>query len=148
MVAGGRSDTASYSPIWPWLPTLPPGLLPSHAHSHAQYTTQCGSHPFNPSPLPSLPPLTSTTLFSIRPITSLPSLLAGNVNMVLPVVWLWEMVDEFLYQFQSFCQYSVKLQQKSAEEIANLKQCKVGWVNAQKGGGGWNKGRGGGGMTT
>lgn len=69
------------------------------------------------------------------------------MNMVLPVVWLWEMVDEFLYQFQSFCQYSVKLQQKSAEEIANLKQCKVGWVNAQKGGGGWNKGRGGG-MTT
>jgi hypothetical protein len=70
--------------------------------------------------------------------------LAGNVNMVLPVVWLWEMVDEFLYQFQSFCQYSVKLQQKSAEEIANLKQCKVGRVNARGGGGGGTREVGGG----
>lgn len=27
-------------------------------------------------------------------------LLTSNVNMQLPNIWLWDMVDEFLYQFQ------------------------------------------------
>lgn len=52
---------------------------------------------------------------------------AGNVNMMLPNVWLWNMVDEFLYQFQSFAQYRSKLTTKSPEEIELLKKCdKVG----------------------
>jgi hypothetical protein len=52
---------------------------------------------------------------------------AGNVNMLLPNAWLWSMVDEFLYQFQSFAQYRAKLSSKSAEEIELLKKCdKVG----------------------
>jgi hypothetical protein len=57
---------------------------------------------------------------------------AGNVNMLLPNSWLWAMVDEFLYQFQSFATYRAKLSSKSAEEIELLKKCdKVGpgfWV--------------------
>jgi translation initiation factor 3 subunit L len=55
---------------------------------------------------------------------------AGNVNMLLPNSWLWAMVDEFLYQFQSFAQYRAKLSSKSAEEIELLKKCdKVGsWI--------------------
>jgi translation initiation factor 3 subunit L len=47
--------------------------------------------------------------------------------MLLPNAWLWSMVDEFLYQFQSFAQYRAKLSSKSAEEIELLKKCdKVG----------------------
>jgi translation initiation factor 3 subunit L len=43
--------------------------------------------------------------------------------MMLPNVWLWNMVDEFLYQFQSFAQYRSKLTTKSQEEIELLKKC-------------------------
>ena len=32
-------------------------------------------------------------------------ILNSNLNMVLPNLWLWDMVDEFVYQFQSFAQY-------------------------------------------
>lgn len=48
--------------------------------------------------------------------------LQGVVNMQLPNQWLWDMVDEFVYQFQSFCQYRAKLKNKTHEEIALLKQ--------------------------
>lgn len=49
-------------------------------------------------------------------------ILHGNVNMQLPNQWLWDMVDEFIYQFQSFCQYRAKLKQKSDHELAVLRQ--------------------------
>lgn len=48
---------------------------------------------------------------------------AGNVNMMLPNCWLWNMVDEFLYQFQSFAQYRTQLSSKSPGEIELLKEC-------------------------
>ena len=44
-------------------------------------------------------------------------ILHGNVNMQLPNGWLWDMVDEFVYQFQAFKQYSGKLAGKTPEEI-------------------------------
>ncbi len=44
-------------------------------------------------------------------------ILHGNVNMQLPNGWLWDMIDEFVYQFQSFAQYRGKLSQKSADEV-------------------------------
>lgn len=50
-------------------------------------------------------------------------ILQGNVNMQLPNLWLWEMVDEFCYQFQSFCTYRSKLGARSAEELELLKKC-------------------------
>ena len=50
-------------------------------------------------------------------------ILQGNVNMQLPNLWLWEMVDEFIYQFQSFCTYRGKLAMKSPEEVEKLKEC-------------------------
>ena len=50
-------------------------------------------------------------------------ILHGNVNMQLPNLWLWEMIDEFIYQFQSFCQYRGKLSSKTKEELAALKEC-------------------------
>lgn len=50
-------------------------------------------------------------------------LLHSNVNMQLPNQWIWDMVDEFIYQFQSFCQYRSKISQKSPEELELLKKC-------------------------
>lgn len=45
-------------------------------------------------------------------------------------VWmhrLWDMVDEFIYQFQSFSQYRGKLAQKSPHELELLKKCDGVW---------------------
>ncbi|KAL8514432.1 hypothetical protein ACS0TY_013516 [Phlomoides rotata] len=39
------------------------------------------------------------------------------VNMQLPNQWLWDMVDEFVYQFQSFCQYPAKMKSKTEHEL-------------------------------
>ena len=44
------------------------------------------------------------------------------VPLDLPEQWLWDMIDEFIYQFQSFCQYRAKLKAKSDGEIEVLKQ--------------------------
>ena len=49
---------------------------------------------------------------------------ATTSGLVLPNVWLWDMVDEFIYQFQSFCQFRGKLQAKSEKEIERLKELK------------------------
>ncbi|EFJ25086.1 hypothetical protein SELMODRAFT_146079 [Selaginella moellendorffii] len=49
-------------------------------------------------------------------------ILHGNVNMQLPNQWLWDMVDEFIYQFQAFCQYRTKLKNKTEQELSWLKQ--------------------------
>ena len=46
--------------------------------------------------------------------------LHGVMNMQLPNQWLWDMVDEFVYQFQSFCQYRAKMKNKHEQEIALL----------------------------
>lgn len=54
-------------------------------------------------------------------------ILHGNVNMQLPTIWLWDMIDEFVYQFQSYCQYRGKLQDRPAEELELLKQCEKVW---------------------
>jgi translation initiation factor 3 subunit L len=43
--------------------------------------------------------------------------------MQLPNLWLWEMIDEFIYQFQSFCQFRGKLAGKSKEELKALEEC-------------------------
>ena len=43
------------------------------------------------------------------------------VPLVLPNQWLWDIVDEFIYQFQSFAQYRSKLKNKSDAELAALK---------------------------
>ena len=48
--------------------------------------------------------------------------LDGMVNMQLPNQWLWDMVDEFVYQFQLFFQYWAKMKNKTELEIALLRQ--------------------------
>ncbi|KAI7755431.1 hypothetical protein M8C21_027738 [Ambrosia artemisiifolia] len=53
--------------------------------------------------------------------------LHGVVNMQLPNQWLWDMVDEFVYQYQSFCQYRAKMKTKTEQEIALLRQHDQAW---------------------
>lgn len=48
-------------------------------------------------------------------------ILQSNLNMQLPNGWLWDMIDEFVYQFQSYLQYRGKLSGKGAEELAALR---------------------------
>ncbi|GMH39448.1 hypothetical protein BSKO_07346 [Bryopsis sp. KO-2023] len=43
-------------------------------------------------------------------------MLHGKVTMQLPSEWLWDMVDEFMYQFQAYHQYRGKVSQHSPEE--------------------------------
>ncbi|ONK80237.1 uncharacterized protein A4U43_C01F15420 [Asparagus officinalis] len=47
--------------------------------------------------------------------------------MQLPNQWIWDMVDEFVYQFQSYCQYRAKLKMKTEEELQLLKQFDQAW---------------------
>ena len=53
--------------------------------------------------------------------------LMGCVLAQLPNGWLWDMVDEFVYQFQSWQQYRGKLNTKSAEELETLRNCDRVW---------------------
>jgi hypothetical protein len=48
-------------------------------------------------------------------------------TVALPNLWLWDMIDEFIYQFQNFCQYRTKLKSKSESEIATLKANPDAW---------------------
>lgn len=48
------------------------------------------------------------------------ALLHGDANMQLPNVWLYEMVDEFVYQFQSFRQFKGS-SKRTSEELQAIK---------------------------
>lgn len=54
------------------------------------------------------------------------------VQLELPDQWLWELVDEFVYQFQTFAQYRARLLQKTPAELemlgSNGKVWNVLWV--------------------
>ena len=38
------------------------------------------------------------------------------ISLELPDVWLWELIDEFIYQFQAFSQYKLR-PKKTMEEV-------------------------------
>lgn len=42
------------------------------------------------------------------------------VPLVLPNQWLWDIIDEFIYQYQSFSQYCSKVSKKKDEEVEML----------------------------
>ncbi|KAH9920030.1 eukaryotic translation initiation factor 3 subunit 6 [Epithele typhae] len=44
----------------------------------------------------------------------------GPVPLELPEQWLWDIIDEFIYQFQSFCVWRSKAKSKSEEELTML----------------------------
>ncbi|KAI7867649.1 RNA polymerase I-associated factor PAF67-domain-containing protein [Spinellus fusiger] len=45
----------------------------------------------------------------------------GPVNLELPNPWLWDIIDEFIYQFQSFSIYRDRSKNKTEQEIALLR---------------------------
>ncbi|XP_061196125.1 eukaryotic translation initiation factor 3 subunit L-like [Saccostrea echinata] len=45
----------------------------------------------------------------------------GPVHLELPNQWLWDIIDEFIYQFQCFSIYRCKVNKKSDEEISFLR---------------------------
>jgi len=47
--------------------------------------------------------------------------LKGDSNVSLPLVWIWDIVDEFIYQFQSYSQFLGKSKSKTPEERQLLK---------------------------
>lgn len=49
------------------------------------------------------------------------------VALELPNQWLWEIIDEFIYQFQSFSQYRSMLSKKGPEELDVLKSNPTVW---------------------
>ncbi|GJQ68323.1 hypothetical protein Trydic_g16918 [Trypoxylus dichotomus] len=49
------------------------------------------------------------------------------VPLELPDLWLWELVDEFVYQFQSFAQYRARLQKKTPQELETLNSHNKVW---------------------
>lgn len=51
----------------------------------------------------------------------------GMVDHDLPPSWLWDMIDEFIYQFESWCQYRSKLKSKTPQEIAYLRENNEIW---------------------
>ncbi|KDN52505.1 hypothetical protein K437DRAFT_254088 [Tilletiaria anomala UBC 951] len=44
----------------------------------------------------------------------------GPVPLELPAQWLWDIIDEFIYQFQSYSQWRNRVSNKSEEELALL----------------------------
>lgn len=44
----------------------------------------------------------------------------GPVSLQLPEQWLWDIVDEFIYQFQSFYVWRAKVKTKTEEELVML----------------------------
>lgn len=52
---------------------------------------------------------------------------SGPIPLELPDQWLWELVDEFVYQFQSYAQYRARLSTKSPSEIETLNQKNEVW---------------------
>jgi translation initiation factor 3 subunit L len=54
------------------------------------------------------------------PSLQLPADSDGPVPLTLPDQWLWDIVDEFIYQFQSFSIWRSKAKQKTEEELGLL----------------------------
>lgn len=52
--------------------------------------------------------------------------ISGEVNFDLPSQWLWDIVDEFIYSFQTYCQYRQKrLSQQQTEQPLNADELEM-----------------------
>ncbi|KAI0635140.1 eukaryotic translation initiation factor 3 subunit 6 [Trametes polyzona] len=51
----------------------------------------------------------------------------GPVPLELPEQWLWDIIDEFIYQFQSFCVWRSKVKSKTEEELSLLAEGSQVW---------------------
>ncbi|KDQ52880.1 hypothetical protein JAAARDRAFT_197946 [Jaapia argillacea MUCL 33604] len=55
----------------------------------------------------------------------------GPVPLDLPEQWLWDIIDEFIYQFQSYCVWRSRVKNKSDEELAMLQEAAQASVNIE-----------------
>ncbi|CAK5262274.1 unnamed protein product [Mycena citricolor] len=46
----------------------------------------------------------------------------GPVQLELPEQWLWDIIDEFIYQFQVFCSWRSRAKSKTEDELAMLSE--------------------------
>jgi len=60
-------------------------------------------------------------LFNLILLTETP------INLELPNQWLWDIIDEFIYQFQAFTQYRSKLLKKTPDELHQLSENATVW---------------------
>ena len=44
----------------------------------------------------------------------------GPVQLELPEQWLWDIIDEFIYQYQVFCTWRSKVTSKTQDELSML----------------------------
>jgi len=44
----------------------------------------------------------------------------GPVQLELPEQWLWDIIDEFIYQYQVFCTWRSKVTTKTQDELMML----------------------------
>jgi len=44
----------------------------------------------------------------------------GPVKLELPEQWLWDIIDEFIYQYQVFCSWRSKVKNKTEDELVML----------------------------
>ncbi|GBE84293.1 eukaryotic translation initiation factor 3 subunit 6 [Sparassis latifolia] len=51
----------------------------------------------------------------------------GPVSLELPEQWLWDIIDEFIYQYQSFCVWRSKAKSKTDEELILLADASQVW---------------------
>ncbi|KAF7324786.1 Eukaryotic translation initiation factor 3 subunit L [Mycena kentingensis (nom. inval.)] len=51
----------------------------------------------------------------------------GPVQLELPEQWLWDIIDEFIYQFQVFCTWRSKVKSKSEDELSMLSDGGAVW---------------------
>lgn len=51
----------------------------------------------------------------------------GPVDLELPSQWLWDLLDEFIWQFQSFGQYRSDFKTKAEEEMTLLAEGNQVW---------------------
>eukprot|EP00727_Mastigamoeba_balamuthi_P000616 m51a1_g10551 putative eukaryotic translation initiation factor 3 subunit l-like (579) ;mRNA; r:38355-40527 len=52
---------------------------------------------------------------------------ADGEELPLPAQWLWDITDEFVYQFQAFSQYRAKVKGKTPEEVALIAANASAW---------------------
>jgi translation initiation factor 3 subunit L len=44
------------------------------------------------------------------------------LQLELPNIWLWDIIDEFIYQFQSFCLYKANPGKRDKEEVRQFEE--------------------------
>ena len=52
---------------------------------------------------------------------------AKTAQLQLPAQWLWDLIDEFIYQFEGWCQFTEKRDDKTEEELAYLRENPTFW---------------------